>query len=547
MITVHYKSDFDYFFTKKYYMTAVILTAVLCFGYSATHVTVGGDTLKGDLYLGDGNIMLAAGRIGMVLWAKLLGYNNAETFYQPSVIFFCVLMLVLAAVHFCMLLRRVCGESISLFGHGVFACVFVSYPLINEIWQYPGANATVCGGFLLVAVALYILYNVFEEPKLRLKQKIIWICLAAVCLMVVCSGYESLAVVYVFGVFMILLLQQLRNSKFSLGGMILRGMAYAGPLLAGFVLRIVVHRALLLITGLTAGSGGETDIVWGTAPFFEILLNLIRGCSFMYVFQGSVYFPIGEFVLAVLLFAIALVVFSAQKRDPLVLLAGAGMLLSLFLLPLIQGKYTGYRTCQVFTVMVAFAAMATYEIIRLRWKTKKVILHIVRIFLVLLCVQQATYLNHLLVLDNLRWEEEAFVVRTVGTDVMRSFDSSKPIILTGYYNLPAWIQEETKAPIEDYPFYHWMINKLGVGEAIDLQSENKFVQTNVNSILSKVISFSKVERERLFSYCGFDFTFEEDDALIGEAKKFALENDVPGYPEDGYIFEWNDHIIVNFS
>lgn len=60
MITVHYKSDFDYFFTKKYYMTAVILTAVLCFGYSATHVTVGGDTLKGDLYLGDGNIMLAA-------------------------------------------------------------------------------------------------------------------------------------------------------------------------------------------------------------------------------------------------------------------------------------------------------------------------------------------------------------------------------------------------------------------------------------------------------------------------------------------------------
>ena len=46
-----------------------------------------------------------------------------------------------------------------MFGYGLFACLFVSYPLMNEIWEYSGANICVCGGYLLDAAALNLLWD----------------------------------------------------------------------------------------------------------------------------------------------------------------------------------------------------------------------------------------------------------------------------------------------------------------------------------------------------------------------------------------------------
>ena len=46
-----------------------------------------------------------------------------------------------------------------MFGYGLFACLFVSYPLMNEIWEYSGANVCVCGGYLLDAAALNLLWD----------------------------------------------------------------------------------------------------------------------------------------------------------------------------------------------------------------------------------------------------------------------------------------------------------------------------------------------------------------------------------------------------
>ena len=41
------------------------------------------------------------------------------------------LLLALAAVMFCALLRKAAQDRISMFGYGLFACLFVSYPLMN--------------------------------------------------------------------------------------------------------------------------------------------------------------------------------------------------------------------------------------------------------------------------------------------------------------------------------------------------------------------------------------------------------------------------------
>lgn len=87
--------------------------------------------------------MLAAGRFGMKLLAAALGYGYSTPVYQSSANFLAASFLVLAALQFCMLFRRIWKDKISMFGYGVFSCLLISYPLINEIWEYTGANVCV--------------------------------------------------------------------------------------------------------------------------------------------------------------------------------------------------------------------------------------------------------------------------------------------------------------------------------------------------------------------------------------------------------------------
>ena len=81
----------------------------------------------------------------MNLWAAVLGYGRAEPSYAFGIDLLAALLLALAAVSFCALLRKAAQDRISMFGYGLFACLFVSYPLMNEIWEYSGANVCVCG------------------------------------------------------------------------------------------------------------------------------------------------------------------------------------------------------------------------------------------------------------------------------------------------------------------------------------------------------------------------------------------------------------------
>lgn len=554
MKTSKYRKELRWFFLDNRFMVAVFLTAILCYGYSVTHITIGVDTLLGDRYFGEGNGMLEAGRFGMTFLARLLGYGNAEPFYQPSILVLSVVMLLLAAIQFSVLFYHICGTDISKIGYGIFSCIFISYPLMNEIWQYPGANSAVCGGFLLVAGALYIMYRALHDAGLRQKKRVACVCTSSVLLMLVCAGYESLAVVYVFMTFTILSLQLVRGADLSFGEIIHRGLFYALPLVIGLLLRVIVHKAILLTFGLQMVQNGDTAIQWARGPALNTLWNVIRGCGFMYGLRAFVYFPITELVVAVIVFITLLIGTVIKKRNPNLLLTGGGMLLSLILLSLLQGKHTPYRACQVFAVMVAVTAMALYECLRHCCK-KKIASHLVAVFLTLLCLHQATYLNRLLVLDNLRSEEEAFVIRTIGTDLLRNYDVSKPIVLVGEYELSPWITEQVTTQANMQPIYFWITQKLGGGDTEKIQRSDKYVVSNVNPILNSVANSESIwdtgtlgnRKGRLFYYYGFDFDFSVDTDLKKEVQQYAEKIGMPGYPQDGYIQEKDDYIIVNLS
>ena len=135
------KQEFGYFLKNAKFRAALGLTLLLSYGYAIATTRVSIDSLEGDRYIGTGGVMLSTGRFGMNLWAAVLGYGRAEPSYAFGIDLLAALLLALAAVSFCALLRKAAQDHISMFGYGLFACLFVSYPLMNEIWEYSGRCA----------------------------------------------------------------------------------------------------------------------------------------------------------------------------------------------------------------------------------------------------------------------------------------------------------------------------------------------------------------------------------------------------------------------
>ena len=522
------KQEFGYFLKNAKFRAALGLTLLLSYGYAIATTRVSIDSLEGDRYIGTGGVMLSTGRFGMNLWAAVLGYGRAEPSYAFGIDLLAALLLALAAVSFCALLRKAAQDRISMFGYGLFACLFVSYPLMNEIWEYSGANVCVCGGYLLDAAALNLLWDA-RQPGVPWRGRALRMGAAALCLMVVCSSYESLAAVFVQAVFALLTLEQL---------------------VGGLCLRVLVTSGIHLVLPPQAAANGATEILWAFYPFVYLAKLLVKSILINYALRGCFYLPIAELAVAALVFIVLVIALAVRKKRPLLLLTGAGMLLSLVLLSFVQGKCSPYRTCQVFALFVALAGLAVYEVLRRAAARRAVLLGSVQLLAVLLCLHQAMYLNHLLAVDYQRSEQEAAVVRTLGTELVRDYGTDKPVVLVGRYTLGENITRYTTANPMQHPLYRFFREHTSweSGDTV------KYVETNCNSVLNwSVTAFSEVDdvygqaAEHLFRYYGFALDMTHSATLHEQAQTYADAHDLPGYPRAGAIVDCGDYVLVNLQ
>ncbi|MCO7108506.1 glucosyltransferase domain-containing protein [Gemmiger formicilis] len=307
------KQEFGYFLKNAKFRAALGLTLLLSYGYAIATTRVSIDSLEGDRYIGTGGVMLSTGRFGMNLWAAVLGYGRAEPSYAFGIDLLAALLLALAAVSFCALLRKAAQDRISMFGYGLFACLFVSYPLMNEIWEYSGANVCVCGGYLLDAAALNLLWDA-RQPGVPWRGRALRMGAAALCLMVVCSSYESLAAVYVLAVFALLTLEQLLAAERPrLAAVLTEGLWYAAALVGGLCLRVLVTSGIHLVLPPQAAANGATEILWAFYPFVYLAKLLVKSILINYALRGCFYLPIAELAVAALVFIVLVIALAVRK------------------------------------------------------------------------------------------------------------------------------------------------------------------------------------------------------------------------------------------
>lgn len=532
---------------KKRFVLCVALLALVAYGFSVTNSTIYIDTLENERYLGSGQEMLQAGRFTFTLLGKLVGYVGAVPQNESALEILTILGLILAGANLCILFRRICGSALSDNACLVFICVFLTYPLYIELLPFTSAMLCVSFCHICSSYALLLIHSVLHDGKSGRWGKL---ALASGLMMLVCAGYEAAVPVYIASVFAVLFLQVVypKGNERRVREILRQGLCYAAVLVVGLVLRLAVHRVLLRVFHLTAQRNGETLILWGKSPASEILRNLAATIYMDYILNAMINFPITELVVAGILLLLILI-FGCRKYGPSILLPSAGMYFSLIALSLVQGSVSPYRTCHVFALFVAFVLM--YLVMLVEGLHGKCLRPIILCLCAFLCFQQARYVNYFATINHLRAEEEAFVIRTVGTDLQKNNALEKPLVFLGGHPLSSYLEESGSIPENSFRWgIYW--DYYDSKDYFPPYSANRFVpQNGVSSVFSwGVHAFNQEGVQHLFQFYGFDISIPESEKF-GEYFQFAVDyaqdQQMPSYPMDGYIQDVGDFIVVNME
>ena len=533
---------------NRRYVICVLLTVLVAYGFAAFNPTISVDDLLVDYYIGSGQNMLGAGRFTMTLLGRLFNYTGSLPPNSYAIDLVAVAAFVWAAVNYCVLFRRICGDRFTDSAAVLFSCALISYPLIIEIWEYTAANLNVTLGYLMSSFALLLVYDFLHG-----KRDWWYLAAAAVLLMFICAGYESLVVVYIFCVFGILFLQagwgdpDARKVK----TIILRGLCYAAVLLAGLVLKVLVHRLLLVVCGVPAVTNGAREIFWFTRAPGEVLLTMLAGIFSKIFLKSIIYFPITELVLCCVAFFVTGILLC-RKRGAGILLPWAGMLLSLFLLPLLQGSGPAYRTCQVYGVFVAFVlALAAMALDNLPFPKVRAAAFFLAGFL---CLHQAIYVSHFLSLNHYRSEAENNIVADMGYDLQRYNTQNKPVIFVGSYYLSEDIVEAASIPEASlrWKLYRNINRKLWEITGLEWLNSAANIRQLPETVVQSVISFGEfcpgqISMKSLFSYNGYDYISADCDRYYESAVRFVEENAIPAFPAAGYIADMGECVVIHLG
>lgn len=488
------------------YWVPLLVFSIVGYSFSIYNRTIHWDDFLKDVY----NEIMLSNRWGMVLWGKLTGVMDLVPFVDR---FLTLAFLVIASVLISILFYYLNQKKGEILSYTVLSSMMLTYPLINEIYEFTGADLQFTGNLALMILAfIYLTLNI-EKPTSRT--------MAVACLLMIlpASSYEVALFSYLTLLCAVILYKYniLSCTKISMKRWLWENVYYLLPLVAAVIIRFIVAFLLREIYDLPFYAGGSTGISYENTTITYIL----GSNGYRYIFAGLVYFPITVFVIALVVFAIYLIYLYIVERKIQVIGLGMLLVISLFSLSIIQGCCMQYRTAQSLTVFVAFVA---FMITRLEVKGRyKFLPHVLLLFL---CWHQSVFLNRSLALNNMRSNNEAASIRYVGCRLISEFDTKKPIVLLtneDYYGgyLGPWITKRAYA--DDNTWNGRLFNSLTKKYLPEKYHHYKYYNSNIIN----AIGLGGTQRNT-FAYYGFNLNIQDFSSVLSsikdDKKRMLVEN-----------------------
>lgn len=563
------------------YMGILLLTAVCAYGYKVTNVTIGIDDTPSLYYFEEGLIAIV-GRWVLFLLNKVITLAEFVPFVTD---FAAVILLIAAAIVWSALFYSVFGEKIPVTGYAFFAAVFVSCPLISEVFTYFLHNG-IAIGYLSCAVSLCFMrewQNSMRKPR---KESGLWektdcrtvtkLAAAAVFLWIAMGCYESFMILWLAGLLLLLLSERIclgteRTARTGERGVF--GTLAGGALAA---LTAVLLRSLMIVVLTKAfhleylqGEAVQRSVTemlgWMFNPgAFGELVMILKRTFVLYGVFAYAYLPIRIFVLSAVVIAAVTLLRVIRGLDLWSLLLLPAAYFAAFSLLFIEGKATLYRSAQFLPIFCGYGALlfayAVWQVTTWwEWKTQKPqnscicrgVRGIAILVLAVIVWNQCADMTKWFYIDKQKYDAAVKTVDQIALDLEQNFDTSKPVIFTGDYEIPySMIQDAYVSYGSTTYFKMKRLTDLIDPDLLDKYNRGSkgvwVAQTPALSVIDwgRYAFDSDAELVKFFAMHGHSLVAEEDISLYEGAEKESLE--LPHYPQEGYIVDKGDYIIVHF-
>ena len=496
-IKEEYKKSINYFLKNKAFIITIILITVLSFGFTITNSSVGMDDTAFDRYY-QGKEMLAIGRWGSYLVYQIL---NITEFIPFWIDFIASSIIMLTAVLWCIFLKKNLEDKLPLGAYITFAAVFISFPIINEIFIFENCNIAVMLGSFLASLGIMVFY----ENYTKIHKKGIYI-VSVLILTLAMSMYEACAQIMLVAICITAILMIYTNRDKKIKDIFKYLFSILGILLIGVVLDEIIVK-IIYFAGVRASDVADKEINWGQYGIlesFEIIL-----ADIVCAMKNIKYFPVLIFDVASGIGLAISILQSDRKKNWMILVIFIAMFLSNFAISILQLDAVLYRTCTSWGLFVAIIVLMVYKFLS-EYKMTKILACLVIGILVL---QQSKTLNQLFYNDYKRYQKDLSIANELIYNLEKDYDISKPLVIMG-------------TPYKGMGDYGAQSNSLSVlwwGKKAFNDNGREFIKF-LNSL-------------------GYDFNVPTDEEY--EKGKMEAEN-MSNYPKNGSIKELDDCIVINF-
>ena len=570
-----WKSYGKHFQQNRLYMGILLLTAVCAYGYKVTNATIGIDDTPSLYYFEEGLIAIV-GRWVLFLLNKVVSLAEFVPFVTD---FAAVVILVLAAVVWSALFYSVLGEKVPTAGYAFFGAVFLSSPLISEVFTYFLHNGIaigyLCCGISLCCVREWQSSTRKMQKGSGIRQKlgclaVAKILTAAVFLWIAMGCYESFMILWLAGLMLLLLTERIargRQEKDIFATLVAGAVAALVAIVLRSVMIVVVTKAFHLeyLRGEAVQRSVTEMLGWMLQPgAFGELAMILKRTFVLYGVFAYAYLPIRIFILSAAVILVVTLVRVIRGRDLWALLLLPAAYLAAFSLLFIEGKATLYRSAQFLPVFCGYGALLfVYGIWQLTGTMspkakntagRKISAGVRALAVLVLAVilwNQCMDMTRWFYIDKKKYDAAVKTVDQIAMDLERDFDTSKPVIFTGNYDIPYSIVQGAYVSYSS-PVYYKMKRWADLVDPDLLDKYNRgsrgvwVAQTPALSVIDwgRYAFDSDAELVKFFEMHGHQLVALEDISLYAAAEEESL--DLPEYPQEGYIVDKGDYIIVHF-
>lgn len=395
---------------NKWFLWATGLIVLLTFGIKIVWFDYSIDTeVAIDNYQGILHSWVTINRFGVVLMKKLL-FPHMFNPYLANTLTYATLFLVAAGLSllFYRLASRV-FKALPAYLFVLFAALFVTSPILAEMFNFISLSFEICFGMLCVVGALYMAFLYVEYGGVAT------IVMSLLLSSFAFSVYQALPAFYIAGAAACLVLYcGAGDSKFHLR----KYWKYAITLGISFVISMLIYYSLphvyhLLRGGSMVGSDYlSKQIVWGTIPTRDVLHNIKTAVSDVVLGHG--YFYNDALLVGVVLLVISLIA-NFRRREiarqvSLIVTLGA-LLVSPFLLLLILGSAGVLRNnMPALQLVTAFLYFYVFLTLRPKWAKS-----IVAILALGFAFVQLVATSNILFLEHMKYEEDVALTTRIAS------------------------------------------------------------------------------------------------------------------------------------